>query len=185
MIPEVVRTRRWTRREYEQLLEAGICRPEEGLELVDGALVVREPHDGDHAAAIALADAALRRAFGTGWEIRVRLPVALDDDSEPAPDLAVVTAAPRDGQPARPALVVEIADASLALDRGPKCRMYARAGVVDYWIVNLMDGVLEVHREPGARYGGWAYRSIRTCPPGSSVTPLVARAALRVSDLLP
>jgi Uma2 family endonuclease len=182
--PDTLRTRRWTRREYEQLLEAGICRPDERLELVDGALVVREPHDGEHAAAIRRADGALRRAFGAGWEVRVQLPVVLDEDSEPEPDVAVVSAAARDRHPARPALVVEVAESSLALDRGLKCRIYARAGVVDYWIVNLVDGVLEVHREPAPRYGGWAYRSIRTCPAGVSVVPLVARGTVRVADLL-
>ena len=88
-----------------------------------------------------------------------------------------------------PQLVVEVALASLALDRGEKASLYARAGVADYWIVNLADNVLEVHREPVADpHGayGWRYASVETPRRGDSVTTLALPAsAIPISDLLP
>jgi len=103
-----------------------------------------------------------------------------------------VTGGPRDyiqSHPHRPDLVVEVALASLALDCGEKASLYARAGVADYWIVNLVDNVLEVYREPvadpHAAYG-WRYASTATLHRGDSVTPLALPAsAIPVSDLLP
>ena len=79
--------------------------------------------------------------------------------------------------------------ASLALDRGEKASLYARAGVADYWIVNLVDNVLEVYREPVAdprgAYG-WRYASTTTLRRGDSVTPLAhPDSAIPISDLLP
>jgi len=129
--------------------------------------------------------------FGPDWTIEAQLPVALDEASEPEPDIAVVTGGPRDyveSHPSRPELVVEVALASLALDRGEKASLYARAGVADYWIVNLVDNVLEVYREPVAdprgAYG-WRYASTTTLRRGDSVTPLARPdSAIPISDLL-
>jgi Putative restriction endonuclease len=91
--------------------------------------------------------------------------------------------------PSRPALVVEVAESSLALDREHKGSLYARAGVADYWILNLVDRVLEVYRGPtedlAARFG-WRYASTEVLSSGASATPLVAPGArISVSDLLP
>ena len=118
-------------------------------------------------------------------------PVALDDDSEPEPDVAVVRGAPRDylaEHPSRPALIVEVAQSSLAFVRRRKGGLYARADIADYWIVNLVGRVLEVYRQPvraaSARYG-WKYRSVRVLN-GASVSPLAAPTArIAVADLLP
>lgn len=73
------RTRRWTRVEYERLVELGVVRPGERLELIDGLLVVREPQGGRHAGTIRRVLAALRRALGDAWQIDSQLPVALDE----------------------------------------------------------------------------------------------------------
>ncbi len=85
-------------------------------------------------------------------------------------------------------LVVEVADSSLALDRLRKGGLYARAGIADYWIVNLIDEVLEVYRDPVAgpsKLGGWKYDSVRLLRRNSIVTPLAApRARIRVEALL-
>jgi len=90
---------------------------------------------------------------------------------------------------ARPALVVEVADSSLALDRTHKGSFYARARLSEYWIVNLADRVLEVYRDPGPDAGapyGWAYRVVLTLGPDERVAPLVASSArILVADLLP
>jgi Uma2 family endonuclease len=117
-----VRTRRWTRLEYERLIDVGIFRPDERLELVGGELTVREPQGGPHALAMELVGDALRSAFGHGWRVRVQLPVALDDESEPEPDFSIVRGTPRQATeplPSNPALVVEVAETSdtVAMDR--------------------------------------------------------------------
>src|SRR2546428_1995535 len=91
-----IRTRRWTRREYDRLVELGVLHEDEPIELVDGEMVVREPKHTPHTTATELTAEALRLAFGRGWHARVQEPVALEDDSEPEPDVAVVRGAPRE-----------------------------------------------------------------------------------------
>lgn len=186
------RTRRWTRAEYEHLIEIGIFRPGEPVELIDGDLVVSEPQGSAHHTAIGLVEDALRAVLPTGWFVRSQGPLALDDDSEPEPDVALVQGARRAyalQHPARPALVIEVSESSLALDRDYKGSLYARARLDDYWIVNLIDRVLEVYRRPvpdsSAPYG-WRYASRETLLPDASVELLaVPGLRVRVADLLP
>ena len=125
-----VRTRRWTRAEYDRLIEVGILQPGDPVELLGGELMVAEPQGSRHYTSVGLVEDALRAAFGTGWVIRSQGPVALDDESEPEPDVAVVPGTRRDysgEHPARPVLVVEVSDSSLSLDRERKGSLYARA----------------------------------------------------------
>jgi Uma2 family endonuclease len=186
-----IRVRRWSRREYEQLVERSFFRPDERLELLDGLLLVKEPQSSAHMTAIRLAEEALRAAFGAGWEVRPQGPIALDPQSEPEPDVSVVRGSPRDyrdAHPTSPVLVVEVALASLELDRTRKSRAYARAGVPEFWIVNLVDRVLEIHRDPGRleERRRWGYRSVQILGRDAAVSPLAAPAArIVVADLLP
>ena len=187
-----IRTKHWTRVEYERLVELGAFPPGERIELVGGALLVREPQGSPHATAVGLAEDALREAFGTGWTVRGQMPIALDDDSEPEPDIAVVAGPRRDyrhGHPAHPVLIVEVADSSLELDRRVKASLYARARIVDYWIVNLVEEAVEVYRDPVAAMDapyGWRYGSTVTLRAGNDVMPLaLPGTALAVSDFLP
>ena len=189
---EGVRTRRWTRAEYDRLIEIGVFQPGDPVELLGGELVVSEPQSSAHYTAIGLVDSALRAALGRGWLIRSQGPVALDDESEPEPDVALVPGGWRDyshEHPARPVLVVEVALSSLRLDREHKGSLYARAGLGDYWILNLIDRVLEVYRDPVADTAasfGWRYATLDRLEPDASVTPLAAPdARILVSDLLP
>ncbi|MGQ0735624.1 MAG: Uma2 family endonuclease, partial [Acidobacteriota bacterium] len=139
-----------------------------------------------------LAAEALQAAFGRDWHARIQLPVALDDESEPEPDVSMVPGSPRDyrdAHPTRPAVIVEVAEASLGHDREHKASLYARAHVPEYWIVNLVDRVLETYREPvpspEAPYG-WAYRRRLVLGPAELVSPLSAPSSrVRVADLLP
>jgi Uma2 family endonuclease len=89
----------------------------------------------------------------------------------------------------RPALIVEIAQTGLRLARGRKAAAYARARIADYWIVNLIDRVVEVHREParpGPARRHWGYAAIETLGADATITPLAApTASVRVADLLP
>jgi Uma2 family endonuclease len=185
-------TRHWTRAEYDHLIEIGVFRPGEPIELLGGQLVVAEPQSEAHYTAIALAEDALRAAFGPGWQIRTQAPIALDDESEPEPDIAVAPGRPRDysrEHPARPVLVVEVALSSLSLDRRHKGSLYARARLDDYWVVNLVDRRLEIYRDPvedSAAPFGWRYASVQVLGPEFSASPLAAPAArVLVSDLLP
>jgi len=191
MSESIVRTRRWTRVEYDKLIDAGFLGPGDKIELLAGQLCVSEPQNSPHATAISLGLDALHKALAPRWHVRVQLPIALDDESEPEPDLAVVSGGPRDytDHPSRPALVVEIADSSLALDRTHKGSLYARARLAEYWIVNLVDRVLEVYRDPGSDSGapyGWVYHVVLTLGPDDHVAPLAAPSArILVADLLP
>lgn len=189
---ETVRTRRWTRGEYDRLVEHGIFAAGERIELLGGLLVVREPQGGRHAMGVRMVEEALRAAFASGWDVRGQLPVALDAESEPEPDVSVVPGSFRDyplSHPTRAVLVVEIADSSLALDRGEKAGLYARAGMPEYWIVNLGERALEVYRDPApdaeAAFG-WRYAAVVTLRPGQTVAPVAAPAvAIAVADLVP
>lgn len=187
-----IATRRWTRREYDRLIELGVLHEDEPVELIDGQMVVKEPQSPYHATTIALVARALRRAFGPRWEIRQGLPIALGQRSEPEPDVTVVEGPPErylTDHPALPALVVEVSRSRLAFDRGEKGDLYARAGIRDYWIVNLADRVLEVYREPARSRVSrprWIYRSVRVLRPPAAVSPLARpRARVRVAELLP
>ena len=187
-----LRTKHWTRVEYERLIDLGAFRPGERLELVGGALLVCEPQGGPHFTAVGLIEDALRPVFGIGWTVRAQGPIALDEDSEPEPDIAVVPGSRRDhsrAHPSHPVLIVEVADSSVAFDRAEKGSLYARAGIADYWILNLPDQVLEVYREPAAAPHapyGHRYGATITLAPRDTVSPLAApTAAILVASLLP
>ncbi len=186
------RTRRFTRAEYERLIDLGVFQPSEDIELIGGELMVAEPQGAPHYTAIRKTAKALEAAFGPGWEVRTEGPIGLDDESEPEPDVAVVPGAPDDyarAHPSRPALTVEVAESSLALDRQRKGSLYARAGLPDYWVLNLVDRVLEVYREPApdsAAPFGWRYGRSEVFEASARVTPLAAPgSSIPVSRLLP
>jgi Uma2 family endonuclease len=187
---EYARTRGLRRVEYDRLVDLGLFEGER-IELLAGQLVVREPQGSSHAATIAQVAQVLAAAFGAGWHPRVQLPLALDDESEPEPDVAIVAGAPRDYLSAHPttaALVVEVASGSLRLDRRLKGALYAGAGILDYWIVNLAEHALEVHRDPQLASdipSSAAYRSVHILRPPATIVPLGAPAAsIDVAELL-
>jgi Uma2 family endonuclease len=187
-----VRTRSWTRLEYDRLVEAEILGPEDRVELLGGAMVVKEPQYSPHATAISLVHRGLTTALGSAWHARVQMPIALDEESEPEPDICVVPGDPRDyrdAHPERPVLIVEVALSRLRFDREHKGSLYARARIADYWIVNIPDQRLEVYRDPApdaAAPFAWRYGRVVTLGPEERVAPLAVPAALiTVADLLP
>ena len=187
-----VQARRWTRQEYDRMIEAGVLTPEDRVELIDGEILAMTPQGSPHATGVSLVHEALRAAIGSHVYIRVQLPLALGSDSEPEPDVAVVAGSVRDYREAHPQsalLVVEVADTTLAYDRDRKGSLYARAGVPEYWIVNLVEARIERHRDPmvmpQARFG-WHYKTVDHFGPGDSITPLsLPSRSIAVADLLP
>jgi Uma2 family endonuclease len=183
--------RRWTRKEYDHLGELGIF-DGEPLELIGGQLIVAEPKGPYHAGSVDLIADVFRRALPPGWIVRTQAPIALDDESEPEPDIGLVPGTYTDylaDHPQRPALVVEIAHSSLGFDRRRKGSLYARGGVQDYWIVNLVDRLLEVYRDPVADASavyGWHYRSVeRFTAPATVALLALPGVHIAVADLLP
>ena len=190
MAAPAVQIKRWTRQEYDRMVEAGLFAPDERVELLEGEIITVTPQQSQHSACIGLVDRALRQIFGPSYWVRIQLPLIVDPDSEPEPDLAVVPGSPRDyvhDHPRTAVFVVEVADSTVAKDRTYKMRIYARAGIREYWIVNLAERCLEVYRDPVTAPGEASlYRSAQKLTPSESIAPLAATTAtVAVAELLP
>ena len=152
------------------MIEAGILVEDERVQLVDGVLVAMTPQGAPHALVIQRLTNLLARALGEEFAVRPQLPLTLGDESEPEPDLAVVRAAEarsRTRHPGTALLVIEVAGESLRLDRQSKAALYARSGIPEYWIVNLADARVEVHRDPDPVLG--SYRMTFSRMPGETL----------------
>lgn len=175
---------RWTREEYERMAVEGFFHPEVRVELIEGIVYDMAPQGSFHSTAFRLTEEALRAAF-PDLEVRGQLPLALGEDSEPEPDLAVVSGGPRDythGHPTAALLVVEIASKSLLHDRQRKLPLYARSGIPECWVLNLRAETLEVYRDPSERL----YRTRLSLSAGDTVSPLARpEAVIAVADLMP
>ncbi len=188
--PDFGRPRRWTREEYYRLGEAGFF-GEDRVELLDGEIWTLPPQKTPHFSAIEAAADLLGEAFGDGHTVRRQGPMTLDDGTEPEPDVLVAPGSRLDYEDHHPTppevrLLVEISDATLAKDRGKKAADYARAGITDYWIVNLVNRQLEVYRDPGLLPEGHGYKFRQVFLPGDTAAPLFAPSSLvAVTDLLP
>jgi len=181
---KAIEMRRWTREEYDRMIAAGVFAPGERLELVEGEILQMPPQGSSRFTAIRLVEDALRGAFGAAFEVRAQAPLAISPDSEPEPDIAVVPASARDYRNAHPAtalLVVEVADSTLEYNRGRKGRLYARAGIGEYWIVNLIDSCVEAYRDPEQQ----GYRSSHRFTAADQISPLAApEAKIAVAEIL-
>jgi len=161
--PERIRPLR--RDEYDRLVAAG-CFEDEKIELLEGLLVEMSPQGVGHAYAIQQLIMLLVPALVGRALVRPQCPLAVSDDSEPEPDLAVLPCGDYSQQhPTHALLVIEVADSSLRLDSKLKAALYARAGIPEYWIVNLPDGLVQVHR---ACLDG-AYSQVTTHRPGETI----------------
>jgi Uma2 family endonuclease len=183
------RTARWTREQFYEMAARGWFKGKRAM-LLDGEIIEMPGQGNWHAVTVGNAEEALRPAFTQRVWIRVQMPLETPGESDPEPDLAVVPGKPNDytQHPRTALLVVEVSDTSLRLDRR-KAGAYAAAGVADYWIVNLLDHAVEVHRDPvpdAAAEFGHRYGAIVTLRPGEFITPVAEpQARVAISDLLP
>ena len=167
------------------MMDAGVFAPDAKLELLEGEIINMSPQKSRHATAVRLAEEALRMVFGDGFDVRPQLPLSLDAFSEPEPDIAVVEGGPRDYKDSHPTtavLVVEVSDTTANYDRNRKLPVYAKAGVPEYWILDLNNEWLEVYTDPG----GSSYAKTETFRGVALVHPHAATGdPITVSELLP
>jgi Uma2 family endonuclease len=181
LAPERIRPIR--RVEYERMVEMGLFE-DERVELLAGVIVEMSPQGTGHAEAVARLNRHLIVLELQGRaRIRVQSSFALDESSEPEPDLTVVPAADYSHEhPKVSLLVVEVAESSVRKDRNIKGRLYAAQGIREYWILNLVEEVIEVRRDPGPT----GYRTLTRYARGETVAPLdFPDLVLAVSELLP
>ena len=151
------------------MIDAGIVGEDDHVELLEGAIVEVSPEGERHARVIERLTRALVRALGEEFKVRPQLPLTLVD-SEPEPDIAVVRAedaASADEHPGRALLVIETSSGSLGHNRSVKARVYARAAIPEYWLVNLNGRCVEVHRDPDPASG--RYRTVASVAAGETL----------------
>jgi Uma2 family endonuclease len=138
--------------QYHAMIHAGILTDDDPVELLEGWLVAKMPKNPLHRAVTRLLRQVLERLVPAEWYVDSQEPITTDD-SEPEPDVVVVRGETRHYLDRHPGphdagLVIEVADTTLQRDRGFKKRLYARASIPVYWIVNLSDNQCEVYTEP-------------------------------------
>ena len=184
--------RRFSVDEYHRMIDAGILTDEDQVELLEGYVVLKMPRNPPHDGSIQLAQETVSRAVPPGWCIRIQSTVTLPD-SEPEPDLTLArgtsrTYLKRHPTPADIGLLIEIANTSVDRDRDDKTRIYARAAIPFYWIVNLPDTRVEVYTQPSGPTTAPAYAQRQDYHSGDLI-PLVLDgvtvASVQAADLLP
>ncbi|MFP2932227.1 Uma2 family endonuclease [Pyxidicoccus sp. 3LG] len=176
--------RRFTPKEYHQLIRVGVLDEDEPVELLEGVIAEMTPMGKPHARLVSRLNRVLTRTLGDAYSVRPQLPLCLGT-SEPEPDLAVVTVADEERARVHPRtalLVVEVADDSIRRDRQTKSRIYARARIPEYWLVDVARKGVEVYTEPDARKGH--YRAQREVRAGEELrSSSLPGVALSVADL--
>lgn len=184
--------RRFTVDQYHRLIEDGHLTEDDDLELIEGYLVHKMARNAPHDIAIELADEQVRTRLPLGWRIRIQSAVTLPD-SEPEPDIAIVRGAARSRSQRHPSSsdvgqLIEVSASTLDGDRADKCRIYARANIAIYWIINLVDRQIEVYSQPTGPTPAPAYANRQDYRSGDSV-PLVLDGvtvgAIAVDDVMP
>lgn len=160
---EVIRPLR--RVEYDQLVSLGAFQNEH-IELLEGDLVAMSPIGAPHSVTVRRLTHLLVRSFDGRAEVSCQMPFAALEHSEPQPDLALIPLGKFESDhPTEAHLIIEVADSSLALDRGKKLRLYASCAVPEYWIVNLPERCIEVYTRPSPG----AYARCERYEPGQSI----------------
>jgi Uma2 family endonuclease len=181
---------RWSKSIYYQMAEMGWFR-DKRVELIHGEIIEMAAMGTIHLTAVGMALRALMNVFGTDYVVAAPGVLDLSPASEPEPDIAVYRDSPEhlaQQKPRTASLVVEVSDTSLRYDRTTKAELYAGANLPEYWIVNPVDRVVEVHRDPAEGSDGSSsrYMDVRTYMISEEIAPLALPAkAIRVKDLMP
>ena len=168
-----LRRRRFTVDEYERMAETGILDEDERVELIEGEIVQMAPIGPPHFGCVINVNRMLLTRLGDRAVVSPQNPVVIRPRSEPQPDLALLRPRAISYSQALPTpedvlLVVEVADTTVRFDRLVKSRLYARAGIVEFWLCLAVDGAVEVHRGPSAA----GYTSVALHGPGDIISPL-------------
>jgi len=165
--------------QWRQMVELGVF-GDERVELLDGVITPMSPKGPPHEDALAFLNRAVLETVDRSYAVRVQSALSLGTGWEPEPDLALVRpGTPRPHHPAAPDWVCEVADSSLARDRGIKRAAYARFGIPEYWLVELPERRVVVHAEPA----GDAYARVDAVARGTLTSPTVAGLSVDVDAL--
>jgi Uma2 family endonuclease len=184
--------RKFTVAEYHQMIQTGLLTEDDPVELLEGWIVQKMPHNPPHDGTLSVTNKRLGTRLPPGWFLRVQMAVTLPD-SEPEPDLALVRGQEEDyfaghPGPADIALLVEVSDSTLTRDRTEKHRIYARAGIAVYWIINLVDAQVEVYTDPTGPDAAPRYRQRQDYGRNADVPLVIGGATMGqvpVRELLP
>ena len=165
--------RRFSVDDYHRMAEVGILDEDDNVELLEGWIVEKTTKNPRHESTIDRANLVFTDRLPRDWRVRIQSAITLPD-SEPEPDLVIVPGPPSRFDARQPyaedlALVVEVAETSLARDRGVKLRIYARARIATCWIVNLIENVIEMHWDPTGPVDAPTYRQRRVFRSGEDV----------------
>src|ERR1700722_14883259 len=182
LAPAGPRPLRWPCAEFHRFGDLGLFEGRHAM-LINGVILEEGPMNPPHAITLELVEDALRTAFGTGWRIRSQSPLVLGADLDPEPDFAVIAGSARasSGHPTMAELVVEVADSSLDFDTNEKRLLYAKAGILEYWVVDINGRNLLVYRNPQAG----DYSIHHSFGLADVISPLAVSSTVKVADLLP
>lgn len=190
-VPTVgVTPKRWTREEYYQLAEHGFFR-DQRVERIEGEIHVMSPQSYPHYFSTDGITDMLKLAFGDGYWVRQQAPLAIGGWSDPEPDVSVVRGTRFDysDHPTTAILVVEVARSSLDYDTRTKPPIYAKASIPDYWVLDLINRQLIVHRDPVEDKShplGYRYGRVRSLGKDESIAPLdKPEQVIAVAKMLP
>ncbi len=183
-----VRTYRWTLDRYLDMAETGVL-ANERVELIDGEIIKMAPQKDPHSLSISNVIEELLPIFPRPRWVKSQSTFRLGERSAPEPDVMVLPERKDTGRALHdlPLLVVEVSDTTLDYDRGHKASMYAARGIKDYWVVNIPDDQVEVHRAPvkdATVAFKWRYSSITIHRRGDKLEPLKAPGQWVAADRL-
>ena len=182
---------KWTKTEYHSMAELGFFEGKR-TEFLEGEIIEMPTMNSPHATALELVYEVIRDVFGKTFAVRSQSPIDFGGEFEVVPDVFVIEGNARDFRDSHPTtanLIIEISDTTLSYDRNRKASLYAKFGIQDYWILNLKNRTLEVHRRPSEDdnlYYGFSYAEKLPFAETDKVSPLAAPdAKIKIADLLP
>lgn len=182
-----LKLRLWTVEEYHRMSEAGIFGADERVELLEGQIIWMIAKGTAHRSAVGRTDYLLKNRLGNRAWVSIQDPITLNERSEPEPDITVVKVDPLDyadhhPTPSEVYLIIEVADSSLKLDCKTKAKAYSKAGIKDYWVLDVISRQLHVFREPTQD----DYLSVVVLPEDATISPLdFPDLSIAVLEMLP